>query len=161
MPEFKMIIMSRRVDYGIVLLSDLAARGTGASARELADRYRLSRPFVANILKHLCHEGLIESQRGVRGGYRIAVEPQSITLKQIISALDGPLQLVCCTDSHEWFDCCVFDVCPVRQTLRGVHQRLLATLSEITLADLAAPQSELVALSTERMDGYSTHLSRQ
>ena len=46
-----MALLSRKIDYALLLLVELMNREVGASARELADKYQLSRPFIANILK--------------------------------------------------------------------------------------------------------------
>ena len=64
-----MILLNRKMDYALLLLCYLHHKQGGACAREIADHYRLSRPFVANILKELCRKGFVSSQRGVRGGY--------------------------------------------------------------------------------------------
>lgn len=148
-----MILISRKVDYGILLLYHLMEHGDGVSAREMADHFCLSRPFVANILKHLCQEGFVESQRGVHGGYRLARLPGEINLAEVITALDGPFRLMSCAGSGEGegeSPCCLLDVCPVRSPLTRVHDRLLATLASFTLEDLRRPApTRLVALTID------------
>lgn len=157
-----MILISRKVDYGILALHHLIDHPLGVSARELADHYGLSRAFLANILKQLCQEGFVESHRGVHGGYRLAKRPCEINLADIITALDGPFQLMSCANSGGDAGelCDLMHVCPVRSPLQVVHDRLLAALADFTLEDLWRHQkTPLVALTLEsKSDGCSSDL---
>src|SRR5205807_8446173 len=65
----RMTLLTRKVDYAILVLSYLHHHPEGGCAPEIADGYSLSRAFVANILKELCHKGFVTSHRGVKGGY--------------------------------------------------------------------------------------------
>ena len=152
-----MVLISRKVDYAILALCHLMRTPGGCSARELSAFYNLSRPFLANILKELCHHGFIESQRGFLGGYRLAKEPSAITVDNIITALDGPFQLMSCAREGE--KCEVADICPVKGPLRLVHDRLAAVLAQTTLEDLGRGETSLVRLPREiSEDGPVPHL---
>jgi Rrf2 family protein len=149
-----MSLISRKVDYAILTLAELvrSGDGCGASARELAERHGLSKAFVANILKELCQAGIVESQRGVHGGYRLAKPAACIAVSDLIAALDGAFQFMACAGDRAAgeHDCGLAASCPVRGPLRRVHERLLAVLADVTLADLSAPAggtSQLVALA--------------
>ena len=61
-------LLSRKTDYALLILSHLSERPAGGSAREIADRFGLSKAFLANILKELCQKGFVSSHRGVKGG---------------------------------------------------------------------------------------------
>ncbi len=141
-----MTLLSRKVDYAIILLTHLARSPEGSSARELATTYQLSRPFTANILKQLCQEGLLESQRGVHGGYRLAKPAIQITLDMVVTSLEGPFRLVSCAEDGEEDNCEYESICPVRHSLRMVHKRVRATLAEFTLEDLRLAEQPLVHL---------------
>lgn len=150
-----MSLISRKVDYAILTLVELARGGRDASARDLAERHGLSKAFVANILKELCQAGVVESHRGVLGGYRLAKPPREITVRGLIAALDGEFQFMACAgDDVAEHDCGLVNSCPVREPLRKVHDRLLAVLADVTLADLGAPaprgEPVLVTLETIR-----------
>src|SRR5207249_7549133 len=67
--RWRMALLSRKVDYALLILSYLRHRPEGGCARAIADRFGLSRAFVANILKALCQQGFVVSHRGVKGGY--------------------------------------------------------------------------------------------
>ena len=63
-----MTLLSRKADYALLILSYLFRRPEGGNARAIAERFGLSRAFVANILKELGHAGYVTSHRGVKGG---------------------------------------------------------------------------------------------
>ena len=71
-----MLQFTKSTEYGLIGLVHLAdRRGEVISVREIADTYRIPRRHLGESLKALCRAGLLESQRGVHGGYRLALEP--------------------------------------------------------------------------------------
>ena len=73
-----MIRISRLTDYGIVLMSHLAAHGDRVhNANEVAAEAHLPLPTVSKLLRLLAKEGLLESHRGVKGGYGLAGRPRT------------------------------------------------------------------------------------
>lgn len=91
--------ISARVDYGMRALLELAA----ASARDphalvkgdaLAEAQSVPVKFLEAILRDLRIDGVVESRRGVEGGYRLARPADAITVADVVRALDGPLAAV-------------------------------------------------------------------
>jgi len=80
-----------KVDYGIRALLTLTAGGTAQTAEYLAADQGLPPRFLGAILADLRRAGLVASQRGAEGGYRLARSAHEITLADVIRALDGPL----------------------------------------------------------------------
>lgn len=80
-----------KVDYGLRALLSLAAAGKPQTADELAAAQGLPSRFLGAILADLRRAGLVASQRGAEGGYRLARPPGQITLAEVIRVLDGPL----------------------------------------------------------------------
>jgi len=80
-----------KVDYGLRALLSLAAAGSPQTAEVLAADQGLPPRFLGAILADLRRAGLVASQRGAEGGYRLARAPEDITLAEVIRALDGPL----------------------------------------------------------------------
>jgi len=80
-----------KVDYGIRALLTLAAAGVPQTAEALAVEQGLPPRFLGAILADLRRAGLVASQRGAEGGYRLARSPDEITIADVIRALDGPL----------------------------------------------------------------------
>lgn len=134
-----MLKFSRRIDYALVALAHLARAGDRIpiSAKEIADAYRLPRPLLSNIMKHLCREGIVTSVRGVRGGYRLERPASEITLGDLVEALDGPVRLTLCA-STVGAPCAIEGSCPVRTPIRRFHETIGEVLAGVTLADLSA-----------------------
>jgi Rrf2 family protein len=80
-----------KVDYGLRALLDLTTAGTPKTAEALAVDQELPARFLGAILADLRRAGIVASQRGAEGGYRLARPATAITLAQVIRALDGPL----------------------------------------------------------------------
>src|SRR5262245_18694169 len=147
-----MALMSRKVDYALLILAHLRQHAAGDCARAIAVRYGLSQPFVANILKELCQKGFVSSHRGVKGGYALQRPAEQITLCEVMEALDDPFHLAECTRQPSEPRCCLLPVCPVKDAIATVHGRIRALLCGVTLADLFQPAApaELVGLQTTR-----------
>jgi Rrf2 family protein len=132
-----MALLSRKVDYALLILSYLHHKGQEACAREIAERFALSRPFTANILKLLCHEGLVRSHRGVHGGYALARRAEDVCLCELAERIDGPIRLAPCNrPDRDTGACAVAEVCPVRGAIAEVDRRIRDVLASVTLADL-------------------------
>lgn len=80
-----------KVDYGLRALLTLAAIGSPQTTEMLASEQGLPPRFLGAILADLRRAGLVTSQRGAEGGYRLARAPGEVTLASVIRALDGPL----------------------------------------------------------------------
>ena len=86
--------VSTRGDYASRALLSLALRddlSTPTSVRDLAERTGLPQPYLEQILLSLKGVGLVRSKRGVGGGYVLARGADSITLAEIVAAVDGPI----------------------------------------------------------------------
>jgi len=129
---------SRRIDYSLVALAHLAREGglKPISAKEIARRYKLPRPLLANVLKHLSHVGIVHSVRGVRGGYLLRRDPASISLGELVEAIEGPVRLTLCA-SPDGPSCLIESNCPVRTPIRRFHETIGEILAHVTLADLS------------------------
>jgi len=136
-----MLRMSRITDYGIVLLTHLAAAdaaGTGVhNARELAERAGLPLPVVSKILKALTREGFLLSHRGARGGYALARPAESISVAAVIDALEGPIALTECGTQPG--ACDRESSCAVREPWQQINRAVRDTLEQVRLSELLAP----------------------
>jgi Rrf2 family transcriptional regulator, cysteine metabolism repressor len=132
-----MALLSRKTDYALLILAYLQRQEGGASAREIADQYQLSRPFVANILKELTQRGYVASQRGVKGGYTLTRSAGSITIKELLVSLEDGFRFSSCVDGgHDHEACGMESICPIKSPIQELHRRLLEVLERVTVADL-------------------------
>ncbi|HEX6485287.1 MAG TPA: Rrf2 family transcriptional regulator [Nocardioidaceae bacterium] len=85
--------VSAKSDYALRALIEIAAQDDGAavSAEELGRRQDIPRGFLQAILADLRRAGIVMSQRGQAGGWRLARDPDAVTVADVIRAVDGPL----------------------------------------------------------------------
>jgi Rrf2 family protein len=135
-----MTLMSRKVDYALLILAYLDRKAAGGCAREIADRYKLDKGFVANILKDLRHKGFVISHRGVKGGYVLLRSAEDINLAELMEALDDGFHLAECNKAAD--PCILASLCPVKGAIAEVHHRIREVLRGVTLAELIRPATE-------------------
>ncbi|MBX9582102.1 MAG: Rrf2 family transcriptional regulator [Gemmataceae bacterium] len=135
-----MTLLSRKADYALLILSYLHAKPVGGTARAVAERFGLGRPFVANILKELCQKGFVVSHRGVKGGYALARPAASISLAELLEEIEDGFRLTACNDARDDHEnCSLTAVCTVKGTMAEVHRRLIGVLRGVSLAELFDP----------------------
>jgi FeS assembly SUF system regulator len=133
-----MIRLSKLTDYGIALMVHMAREDGGRqmTARELSESTNVPLPTVSKLLKLLTQSGLLKSQRGVTGGYSLARQPESITIVNMIEALEGPMVLTDCVNDEE----CVCDLktaCGLSDNWGQINQKILSSLDNFTLKQMA------------------------
>ncbi len=141
-----MIRLSRMADYGIVMMTQLATRpGQFVTAPDISLATGLPVPTVSKILKRLAHAGLLDSQRGAKGGYALLRDAANVPMTEIIAAVDGPIALTDCTVPSD--GACDFEaLCPTRTNWRKINDAVVAALSTITLADMTLPSPSFLPM---------------
>jgi Rrf2 family protein len=140
--------LTKKADYGLIALRHLATGCRSASAKDIADAYHIPLPLLSKILQKLVHNGLLVSEQGTRGGYRLARDPHEITALEVIRTIDGPVILTHCFTEHS--ECDQSDLCPVREPLRKVHEGILKLLSGITISDISQDTTPIPAIQITR-----------
>ncbi len=138
-----MLSLTKKTEYGLMALIHLSSDGSSfRSAREISDLCHIPLPLLMNILKSLAQHHIVSSTRGARGGYKLAVPADQLSLARVLRVLEGPLKIVQCV-SHHGEDVPVEDrcemtgCCSIRSPLLKINDRLERFLEEITLASLA------------------------
>lgn len=134
-----MIKLTRQADYGIVLMTHLAVGSDQLhNAAELAAEAHLPQPTVSKILKRLARNGLLVSHRGVKGGYSLGRDAESISVAEIITALDGPIAITECIENAPG-ECVQESICPVRSNWQRINGAIREALEAINLAEMVQP----------------------
>ncbi|MDY0030019.1 MAG: SUF system Fe-S cluster assembly regulator [Pseudobdellovibrionaceae bacterium] len=132
-----MIKLSKLSDYAIVVLSQLAAEhGALLTASELSAKTTIPEPTVAKVLKLLSKSDIINSSRGVRGGYNMTRAPKEITVAELIEALEGPILITSCADHQVESDCNIAEICPMHGKWARVNMVVKDALGTLVLSDL-------------------------
>ncbi len=132
-----MIGISTKGRYGTRFMLELALNyGRGlALLGDIARRQSISEGYLEQIIPRLKAAGLVKSYRGAYGGYTLAREPSKITVKEIVTALEGSLDLVDCVSRPQ--ECDRADFCAVRGLWRGISEKITDMLDSESLEDLA------------------------
>jgi FeS assembly SUF system regulator len=133
-----MLRISKLTDYGTTVMVQMAREPKQPhKAKEIAAKTHISLPTVSKLLKQLTRSGLLASQRGVNGGYTLAIPAENITVAKIIAILEGEIAVTEC--SHTPKTCSLESLCISRQGWRVINRVVRNTLENISLASMALP----------------------
>lgn len=110
------------------------------STQEIASEFRLSRNHLAKIVRDLGQNGFITTQRGVGGGFVLARSAQSITVGEVVRALEGEALAECFRDDGG--ACVLTPRCRLKRKLAGAREAFMRELDGTTLAECAYPAPE-------------------
>ncbi len=107
--RLKMLKLTKKADYGLIALRHLALvanrdnghglRGS-APAKDIAEAYGIPLPLLSKVLQKLARAGLLASEQGTNGGYRLARDAEEISALEAIRTIDGPIILTQCFTEH-------------------------------------------------------------
>ena len=117
---------------GMLVLGEHYGKGT-ITLEQICRARDLPRDYMARIFGLLSRAGLVVAVRGKRGGYRLACEPEAVSLLVIIEAVDGPLAMNLC--QHDPPRCEEYS-CPVRPVWSKLQKKVADVLGGKTLAEL-------------------------
>lgn len=129
--------LSTKGRYGARAMLDLALHISGnepVSLNSIAERQEISEQYLEQIFSALRKAGLVKSERGAQGGYRLGKSAAKITVGEILRALEGPLDLVDCVSASG--KCKRYDECVMKDVWRKVTESIRGTVDSITVEDL-------------------------
>ena len=88
-------------DYALRIITSLATHDSVVDAKTLAEETSVTQRFTLKILHKLVTSGIVNSYKGINGGYKLATPADKITLRQVIELIDGPIMMVRCLESSE------------------------------------------------------------
>ncbi len=131
-----MFRLNRLTDYAVVVMSRMSrAPDELYTAPHIAQETGVPLPTVAKLLNALSHSRLIASHRGAAGGYTLNRPAETISVAEIIQALEGPIALTACVDGASG-GCDVESFCPMRGNWDKVNKAIHEALSGVSLADM-------------------------
>jgi Rrf2 family protein len=129
-----MLKISRKGDYGLLLLTALAQAGEKevVSLRKIARERKMPYKFLSQIAPLLVEAGILGSKEGVGGGYFLARNPGSISVGEVLEVLEGPVTPVTCMRGA----CFCEPHCVQKNVMRKMASSVQETMRGYTLADL-------------------------
>ena len=135
--------VSRKVDYALRAVIYLASLpgSQPIPVSDIATRRGIPPKFLEKIIKDLIRAGLVLSHRGAHGGYTLARPPETVSFRDVIEAVEGPIAINQCVSERR--DCSVLTSCNMQTVWQEGQRRMLDYFAATTLADLR-PLARLV-----------------
>jgi Rrf2 family protein len=132
--------LSLRGEYALraLIVLGLNAEKEVVRIQTISEQQNIPRRFLEQILNDLRAAGILESRRGVSGGYRLRLPPEEITLANVIRFIEGPLAPVSCVSEKFYERCSCPDekICGIRSIMKEVRDAIVKILEGVTLAQL-------------------------
>ena len=130
--------LNKAGEYAVRCVMHLAANSNGnvISRREVAQAMEIPEPFLAKIARQLTLAGILNVTQGSKGGYRLARDPQELTLLDVVEAMIGEIYLNECLCRPR--SCKRSPNCPTHRTWKQANQQLRNTLKGTTFAQLSS-----------------------
>ena len=137
-----MLRISKLTDYAIVILSYMARNNAAQhAATEISSVTGIKLPTVSKLLKTLSKADIVRSLRGSKGGYYLARGPETITVANVIVAIEGPIALTECSLPVD--HCEQSSSCEIRGNWAVINRAVKTALESVTLVDMIKPVSDL------------------
>lgn len=131
-----MIRFSKKLEYALFALQFLGENSEDYfSAREMSQFLNIPYDFLAKTLQKLARKGIVISNQGIKGGYKLNIDPKNIKLSKIFESLDESVSLVTCF-SDQAGECRMIDFCGIRSPIKLIQDKINNLIATITLKDL-------------------------
>jgi len=134
-----MIRLTNLADYAVILMCEMSHADHRLSAQDLAASTGVPVTTVSKILNLLSRASLLQSHRGIKGGFALKLEPEDVSVAEIIEAIDGPIALTSCVDSGKDCECGFDDICVLRPRWQLISNAVRGALANVSLKELAEP----------------------
>lgn len=133
--------LNQATDYAFRVVLHLAgATDHIVSGQIIADRQNIPPQFLQKIMRSLTQAGLVRSHRGAEGGYELVRPAGTITLLNVIEAMEGAVCLNRCLAGENSCSRCCPRVCTVHRALGKIQHQFMASLNQVNFADLVRDQ---------------------
>jgi len=134
-----MLKLSKKSEYALMAARYMALNNHDAfaTAKEIADNYKISFELVAKVLQTLVKQNLVISFQGAKGGYKLKRNPFEISLIDLIKAVEPSYQITDCLKTDSTSDDCVhLDCCKIKDPLIEVQRKIDKVFSDTKLSHI-------------------------
>ena len=133
-----MIKINRKVEYGLIALKYMMGKPSGelTSVREICETFGAPFDPMAHVMRIMNTNGLVQSEQGARGGYRLVGDVMEIAFGDFIEMIeDQPLAFATCVLENDE-RCNLQDCCNIISPIHHFHDRLMEFMRSVSLGDL-------------------------
>jgi len=150
-------MISQTVEYALRAVAHLAAQSPqSCTTQQLAEVTQVPAAYLAKVLQNLTRSGIVKSQRGIGGGVSLATAPESLTILDVVNAVD-PIQriLTCPLDLKTH----TTTLCPLHRKLDSAMEEVENAFRSTTLAEVLGESGEPMPLCDARIQSQVVTLS--
>jgi Rrf2 family transcriptional regulator, cysteine metabolism repressor len=148
--------LSLRGEYALraLLVLGLAYDESVVRIQTISEQQNIPKRFLEQILNDLKSAGIVQSKRGVAGGYRLARPPREISVASIVRHIEGALAPVSCVSERFYEKCSCPDEsrCAIRSVMKEVRDAVVKIAEQVTIADLCQRSRKLQEEPLNPMD---------
>ena len=123
-------------DYALRIVTYLSQKGDVLQTSQLSNELQIPMNYIPKIIKNLKNKKIIYSIEGVKGGYRLAKKPKSITLLDVILATETTMSFNKCLETNGTCSKNCQDSCAIRKILESLQNDMTHQLEKVTFSDL-------------------------
>ena len=131
-------MISQTTEYALRAMVALASKGEAMVTRDLADATRVPAGYLSKVLQSLRRAGLVNSQRGLEGGFELALPPADISLYMVVQAVDPIQRIHSCPLGLKAHG---VKLCPLHRRLDNAMRMVEEAFRDTTLAEILAEPS--------------------
>ncbi|NKB81151.1 MAG: Rrf2 family transcriptional regulator [Nitrospirales bacterium] len=157
-----MLKLSKKADYALMALQYIAsvqfgdmAKARVVNTKEIAEEHHIPVELLAKVLQTLAKHDMIESQNGPKGGYVLQRNPKSITIAQVLEAIEGPLGITDCYHEKDQELCSQWNHCNIRTPLLRVQESIYQLLNSMSINDMLLG-SPLIIVESRKEEGVQS-----
>ena len=122
--------------------------------QHISEQQNIPKRFLEQILNDLRLAGIVESRRGMAGGYRLSKPPEKISLATVIRHIEGPLAPVSCVSEKYYSRCTCPDEtkCGIRSIMKEVRDAIVVILEKVSVAELCDRVRQLQGVHKNPLD---------
>jgi Rrf2 family protein len=140
-----MLKLSKKTEYAIIALMSMnnGEKDKLFTAKELSQKHNIPPEIMGKVMQTLAKNELIVSHQGVKGGYQLKGNLSDINIISVITALEGPLQVVDCVSINDC-GCNQISACNIKGPMEMIQNELFSFFGNISLKDLKDKYTPMV-----------------
>jgi len=130
-----MIKISKKVEYALMSLKVMANKKKGqlTTAREIGEMFNAPVDTIAKVMQALNNNKILNSIKGVKGGYLLTTKLETISYLQLVKIVEGKSLIIEC-EAHR--PCAMREHCNIKKPIKILAERMSDSLDKITIKDL-------------------------
>ncbi len=130
--------ITQEADYALRITNLLAEGASPVGAPQIAAEVHIPHRFAMKILRKLTLDGILKATRGASGGYSLLASPKEISIRRVIEAIDGPIEVQKCLGSdHVCTRSPDKDACRYHRVFMALNEQIVQSLESISVAEMA------------------------